>query len=111
MNNNLPPQSTEEKTLQMAESAIEKASSYWETLRLWVTQAWRIAFVMARGAYLTQERRTLFGKLGEEIYYKIQKGEIRNTELQGLVAEIDRLTKKLELSEIKIRGLRFRGGS
>lgn len=85
----------------------EKVGQYWETLRLWMTQAWRIAFLMAKGAYLSQERRTLFGKLGEEVYYKIQKGELRNTELHNHVKDIDRLTKKLEISEIRIRSLRF----
>lgn len=89
------------------ESTIEKLSFVWETIRLWLTQAWRIAFLMARGAYLTQERKNLFGKLGEEVYYKIQKGELRNTELQDVVKDIDRLTKKLEISEIKIRSIRF----
>lgn len=72
-----------------------------------MTQAWRIAFLMAKGAYLSQERRTLFGKLGEEVYYKILKGELRNTELQNHVKDIERLTKKLEISEIRIRSLRF----
>jgi len=91
----------------IAESRIEKLSIFWETVRLWLTQAWRIAFLMARGAYLTQDRKSLFGKLGEEVYYKIQKGEIRNAELQHLVKDIDRLTKKLEISEIKIRSVRF----
>lgn len=62
---------------------------------------------MARGAYLTQERRNLFGKLGQEVYYKILKGELHNTELENQVKDIDRLTKKLEISEIKIRSLRF----
>ena len=74
---------------------------------MWMTQAWRIAFLMAKGAYLSQERRTLFGKLGEEVYYKILKGELRNTELQNHVKDIERLTKKLEISEIRIRSLRF----
>jgi hypothetical protein len=91
----------------LTESTVEKLSLLWETVRLWLTQAWRIAFLMARGAYLTQERRNLFEKLGEEVYYKIQKGELRNTELHDLVKEVDRLTKKLEISEIKIRSIRF----
>lgn len=96
-----------EKNGPLAESTLEKLGAYWETARLWLTQAWRIAFLMARGAYLTQERRNLFSKLGEDVYYKISKGELRNTELESLVKEIDRLTKKLEVSEIKIRSLRF----
>lgn len=74
---------------------------------MWFTQAWRIGFLMARGAYLTQERKNLFEKLGEDVYYKIQKGELRNTDLNEVVVEIDRLTKKLEVSEIKIRSVRF----
>jgi predicted house-cleaning noncanonical NTP pyrophosphatase (MazG superfamily) len=62
---------------------------------------------MARGAYLSQERRNLFEKLGEDVYYKIQKGELRNTELSDVVKQVDRITKKLEVSEIKIRSIRF----
>jgi hypothetical protein len=100
MNNPSHPQTS-------AESTLERMGSYWETTRLWLTQAWRIAFLMARGAYLTQERRNLFAKLGEEVFYKILKGELRNTELQNQVKEIERITKKLEISEIKIRSLRF----
>lgn len=90
-----------------SESFLERFNFYWEAARLWMTQAWRIGFLMARGAYLTQERRNLFEKLGEDVYYKIQKGELRNTDLNEVVVEIDRLTKKLETSEIKIRSLRF----
>jgi len=101
------PDSPSEKLGPTAETSIEKISAYWETARLWLTQAWRIAFLMARGAYLTQERRNLFSKLGEDVYYRIAKGELRNTELENQVKEIDRLTKKLEVSEIKIRSLRF----
>ncbi|NBX76619.1 MAG: hypothetical protein EBQ92_08695 [Proteobacteria bacterium] len=107
MNNPSHPETPTEKLAPIAESTLERIGSYWETTRLWLTQAWRIAFLMARGAYLTQERRNLFGKLGEEVFYKIQKGELRNTELQNQVKEIERLTKKLEISEIKIRSLRF----
>jgi hypothetical protein len=107
MNNPSHPETPSEKLAPLAESTLERVGSYWETIRLWLTQAWRIAFLMARGAYLTQERRNLFGKLGEEVFYKILKGELRNTELQNQVKEIERLTKKLEISEIKIRSLRF----
>ncbi|NDC23126.1 MAG: hypothetical protein EB078_01310 [Proteobacteria bacterium] len=54
-----------------------------------------------------RERRELFGKLGESVYYKILKGELRSGELESVVKEIDRLTKKLELSELKVRAIRF----
>jgi len=107
MNNPSHPDSPSEKLAPLTESTLERIGSYWETTRLWLTQAWRIAFLMARGAYLTQERRNLFGKLGEEVFYKILKGELRNTDLQNQVKDIERLTKKLEISEIKIRSLRF----
>lgn len=90
-----------------SETFLERFNFYWEAARLWMTQAWRIGFLMARGAYLTQERRDLFGRLGEDVYYKIKKGELRNTDLSVAVEEIDRLTKKLEISEIKIRSVRF----
>ena len=91
----------------LSENVLDKVNFGWETARLWLTQAWRIAFLMARGAYLTQERRNLFKKLGEEVYVKIQKGELRNVDLENQMSEINRLTKKLELSEIKIRSIRF----
>lgn len=86
---------------------IEKLSSSWETLRLWAIQAWKIAFALARGSYFVQERHRLFSKLGEELYYKSKKGELLDARLQGPIEEIDRLTKKLELSEMRIRSLRF----
>lgn len=107
MNNPSHPEQPSDKLIPVAESTLERIGSYWETTRLWLTQAWRIAFLMARGAYLTQERRNLFGKLGQDVYYKILKGELHNSELEYKVKEIDRLTKKLEISEIKIRSLRF----
>lgn len=65
---------------------------------------------MAKGAYLVGERRRLFQRLGEEIYYKVVKGEFAHADLEPLVRELDRLTKKVELEEMLIRGLRFGEG-
>lgn len=86
---------------------IEKISSSWELIRLWSIQAWKIAFSMARGGYFVQERKQLFARLGEEVYYKSKKGEWLDAQFQNSIQEIDRLTKKLELSEMRIRSLRF----
>ena len=62
---------------------------------------------MANGAYLLSERRRLFGKLGEEVYARIARGELRSPELEPLVHQLDRLTKKVEIEEILIRNLRY----
>jgi len=98
---------TESKAQMFTESVVEKFSHHLETGRLWITRSWQIALLMAKGAYLTTERRRLFGKLGEEVYFKIQKGELHNTELERVVEEIDRLSKKLEVEELQIRAVRF----
>jgi len=98
---------TDGNMTQKYSNQIEKLSGLWETLRLWVVQAWKIAFTMVRGSYFVQERQRLFSKLGEELYYKSKKGEFLDARLQGPIDEIDRLTKKLELSEMRIRSLRF----
>lgn len=86
---------------------VEKLGGFWELIRLWSIQAWKIAFSMARGGYFVQERQHLFAKLGEDLYYKAKKGEWLDAQFQLSIEEIDRLTKKLELSEIRIRSLRF----
>lgn len=62
---------------------------------------------MSKGAYLLTERKALFTKLGEDVYYKIRKGEWQNSELEPLVGQIDRLNKKIELEEMQIRNVRY----
>jgi hypothetical protein len=90
-----------------SESRLEQVGLAVDTARLWITKSWRLGLYMAKGAYLLSERRRLFGKLGEEVYYKIQKGEMKNPELDTLVRDLDKLTKKVELEEMQIRHVRF----
>lgn len=89
---------------------LEKLGTGADTIRLWITQAWKIGLMMAKGAYLLSERRRLFGQLGEEVYYKIAKGEFQNTELDPIVSQLDKLTKKVEIEETRIRSIRFGKG-
>lgn len=88
-------------------SPLEKLGTSFDGLKDWVLKTWRISMLMTRGAYLVGERRRLFVKLGEEVYYKISKGELMDTELEPLVQQLDRLSKKVEIEEILIRSLRF----
>lgn len=90
-----------------AETYAERASQQMEALRLWATQAWRIGLLMVKGAYLTTERKQLFQKLGEDVFFRIQKGEFSNPELDPQVKTIEKLTRKLELEELQIRAVRF----
>ena len=62
---------------------------------------------MSKGAYLLSERRRLFGKLGEEVYYRMVKGEWQNAELEPLIRQLEKLSKKVEIEEMLIRGIRF----
>lgn len=88
---------------------LEKLGTTVDGIRLWLTKAWRIGVLMAKGAYLLNERRRLFVKLGEETYRRLREGEMKAPELQGLVTQLERLTKKVEIEEMLIRGLRFGG--
>lgn len=96
-----------DKKIQHIALATEKMGSVFDSFRVWLTQAWRISFLMSKGAYLLSERRELFKKLGQEVYFKIRKGEWQNSELEPLVTEIDRLNKKIELEEVQIRSVRY----
>lgn len=86
---------------------LEKWGTQFDAVRLWITRAWRIGMLMGKSGYLLSERKQLFKKLGEELYYRIQKGELTVPELEPLVRDIDRLSKKVEVEELRIRGLRF----
>ena len=92
---------------QNTESRLERFGTFIDSIRLWTTKAWKISLLMAKGAYLLSERRRLFLKLGEDVYYKIQKGEMRIPDLEFIVSQLDRLTKKVELEEMLIRNIRF----
>ncbi len=96
-----------DKKLQRIALATEKMGTVADSFRVWVTQSWKIALLMSKGAYLLTERKNLFTKLGEDVYYKIRKGEWQNSELEPLVGQIDRLNKKIELEEMQIRNVRY----
>ena len=86
---------------------LERFLGHFDAIRLWLTKAWRIGILMAKGGYLLSERRKLFQRLGESVYFKIKKGEFGNAELEPLVQQLDKLTKKVEIEELLIRGVRF----
>jgi hypothetical protein len=86
---------------------LEQLGTAIDGIRSWFSKAWRIGMLMTKGAYLLSERRRLFGKLGEEVYYRMMKGEWQNAELEPLVKQLERLTKKVEIEEMLIRSVRF----
>jgi hypothetical protein len=90
-----------------AAGTLERIGTAIDEVRSWFSKAWRIGILMTKGAYLCAERRRLFGKLGEETYYRILKGEWQNAELEPLVKSLERLSKKVEIEEMLIRSVRF----
>ena len=100
---------------ELALNQLEKLGTQIDGVRFWFTRAWKIGLLMAKGGYLLQERRNLFKRLGEETYYRIQKGDLSLNELIPLTEEIKSISRKVELEELIIRKLRcgtyFRGRS
>jgi len=94
-------------TSEFALNQLEKWVDYLDVVRFWFTRSGRIGLLMAKGGYLFSERKKLFKKLGEETYYRIQKGDLSLSELISLTEEIKDLTKKIEIEELLIRRLRF----
>ena len=90
---------------------LERIGTSFDNLRGLGTKFLRIGVLMAKGAYLMGERRQLFLKLGQAVYDKVQKGELKNAELEPIVHQLDRMTKKVEIEEILIRRLRFHRSS
>lgn len=86
---------------------LEKFGTAFDEARFWFAKTFRIGMRMAQGAYLLGERRQLFGKLGEEVYRQMQKGELKGADLEPMIKQLDRLTKKVEIEEMLIRNLRF----
>jgi hypothetical protein len=86
---------------------IERVGTGIDAVRRWGGTFWRISALMAKGAYLVGERQRLFQQLGEKVYDRIQKGEIKDKDWEAIVHQLDRVTKKIEIEEILIRGLRF----
>jgi len=87
--------------------ALEKFGTTVDGVRGWGTKIWRLSVLMTKGAYLLGERRRLFTKLGEEVYALVHKGEIKNEQIQTLVHQLDRVTKKVEIEEMLVDNLRF----
>lgn len=86
---------------------LEKIGTSVDFLRVWMKKTWRIGMLMAKGAYIVGERRRLFVQLGEEVYKRISRGELKDPQLEPLVQQLERLTKKVELEEVLIRNIRF----
>jgi hypothetical protein len=86
---------------------LERIGTGIDAARSWGNNFWRLSVLMAKGAYLLQERKRLFGKLGEEVYDRVKKGELNSPTLEPLVHQLDRLTKKVEIEEMLVRSLRF----
>jgi hypothetical protein len=87
--------------------ALERVGTGIDSVRRWGTILWRISALMAKGAYLVAERQRLFQLLGEKVYERIQKGELKDKDWEQVVHQLDRLSKKIEIEEILIRNLRF----
>lgn len=101
-----------------ATQKTDNSSDYWLTklewlmtqidlIRFWFTRSWRIGVMMGKGGYLTSERKKLFKKLGEEAFYRMQKGDMSLNDLIPLTQEIKDITKKIEIQELLIRRIRF----
>ena len=73
---------------------------------LWFTKATRIARVMARGAYWVSEKKKLATLLGNRTYQLIREGKLSVPEFDGLVAQIQRISEKLEKEEELIQSIR-----
>jgi hypothetical protein len=86
---------------------IEQMATMVVGLRQWLFTSWRIAILLAKGAYLLAERRQLFIKLGERTYAQIGSGQLKNSELEPLARELHRITKKVQIEELLIQRLRF----
>ncbi len=85
----------------------ERLSLASEGLRLWVGKAWKIGVLMAKGAYLLGERRRLLLKLGEESFGRLKSGDWKADELDQLVKQLERVTKKIDIEEKLIQSARF----
>jgi hypothetical protein len=101
------PSSKIKVTSDFALNQLEKWVNYLDVIRFWFTRSGRIGLLMAKGGYLLSERKKLFKRLGEETYYRIQKGDLSLSELIPLTEEIKDLTQKIEIEELLIRRLRF----
>ena len=62
---------------------------------------------MAKGAYLLGERQRLLNRLGEEAFDRLKSGEWKGENLESLVKQLERTTKKIEIEERLIQQARF----
>lgn len=86
---------------------IERMGLLVDGIRQGSLNVWKIGVLMLKGAYLVTERRHLFEKLGEEVFFKIQKGEWQNAELETKIQQLQKMTRKVEVEEARIRGIRY----
>ena len=86
---------------------LERLGTAVYSFRAWLTKMRKLTVVMAKGGYIVNERKRLFIKLGEEVYYKISRGEMRSADLDPIVEQLDRLTRKVEVEELLVRHIRF----
>ena len=77
-----------------------------DRVRFFLFRAWKIAVLMVKGAYLAQERRRLLENIGTRYYSGAREGLWNHPELESMIHQLDRLTKKIEIEEMLIRGLR-----
>ncbi len=87
--------------------ALEKALTAASGLQLWASKAWRIGVLMAKGAYLLDERNRLLHQLGEEALLRVKRGDWKGQEIEPLIQQLERINKKIEIEESLIRNLRF----
>ncbi len=86
---------------------FERMGGSVDAVRSWLFKAWRLGTLMAKGAYLIGERKTLLHKLGQETYRCFQNGQLSNATIEPLVRQLDRLNKKIEIEETLIENLRY----
>jgi len=63
--------------------------------------------LMAKGAYLLGERRRLLLKLGEEAFARLKSEDWKAADLEQLVRQLERVSKKIEIEEKLIQEERF----
>lgn len=88
-------------------SFLERFGNAVDDTRYWLVHTLRLGSLMAKGAYLVNERKRLLQRLGERVYEMAKNGVVVSPDLESEFHEIERLTKKVEIEEMLIRRLRF----
>ena len=86
---------------------LEKMATSVFGFRHWFVKVGRLSMILAKGSYRLGERRRLFVKLGEEVYDRINRGELVCDDLNTTVQQLNRLTKKVKIEEMLIHKIRF----